>query len=505
MPDAKPPARIIRPTLHHAPWLGTRSRPHLPGDQRGQVLVLFVLMVMAICFMAALLFDGAELLVNRRVLQDAADLGAVAGANLIQNEGGCNSTVKSVAVANAQNYVNASGALGSTPTISASCPSGYENNAVRVTINGSSPSFFGPALRLAMSAAEASAWTSGIPVQATGTAMHGPAPGNKYSVVELNPYNSTWQSGLRGCPSVLFAGSATITFEGSLHSNSACAAADNGALSTNGGPTVIFTNGAHASLTGGYASSGISPYPLTDQPRLRDPLRNMPSINVASLPIRSSSQLTVNGKVAVLQPGRYIGGIRLQSTAQVFLLPGIYVLDTGGINVGSQASLMSIPTSLGGIIPPTSVTTWTNDCRPSSCGVLIYNYRASRNADQITVGGGATVLLRPYAASADSLGSGIKAYNNLLIWQDASPAPTSSFIQPPINLNGGGTINISGTLYAPSAKVYMTGGSGGSGGDALDLTLQFISWDLQIQGNSSFYFHYTTDTFTRPIAYGLIE
>ena len=56
----------------------------------------------------------------------------------------------------------------------------------------------------------------------------------------------------------------------------------------------------------------------------------------------------------------------------------------------------------------------------------------------------------------------------------------------------------------PGAEVFMTGGSGGSGGGT-DLTLQFIAWDLQIQGNSSFHFFYQSNHFTSPPDYGLIK
>lgn len=47
-----------------------------------------------------------------------------------------------------------------------------------------------------------------------------------------------------------------------------------------------------------------------------------------------------------------------------------------------------------------------------------------------------------------------------------------------------------GTVYAPSAKVRMGGNSGGSGGNPVNLTLQFISWDLEFSGNSAFHFYF---------------
>ena len=62
-----------------------------------------------------------------------------------------------------------------------------------------------------------------------------------------------------------------------------------------------------------------------------------------------------------------------------------------------------------------------------------------------------------------------------------------------------------GTVYAPSAKVQMGGNSGGSGGDSIDLTLQFVTWDLELYGNSNFYFRYDATKLAFLLDYGLIE
>jgi hypothetical protein len=96
-------------------------------------------------------------------------------------------------------------------------------------------------------------------------------------------------------------------------------------------------------------------------------------------------------------------------------------------------------------------------------------------------------------------------YEHILVWQDASPAASSGYAQPVVALNGGGTVNLSGTVYAPQGAVSMGGGSGGSGGSATNLTLQFISWDISFQGNSSFHFFYNSDDFAKPMDYGLIQ
>ena len=93
----------------------------------------------------------------------------------------------------------------------------------------------------------------------------------------------------------------------------------------------------------------------------------------------------------------------------------------------------------------------------------------------------------------------------MLLWQSADPRATSTYAQPEIRLNGGGQVEMIGTVYSPQAKVTMGGGSGGSGGTQLNLTLQFIVWDLELSGNSTFHFVYDGNEFVVPPSYGLTE
>ena len=205
----------------------------------------------------------------------------------------------------------------------------------------------------------------------------------------------------------------------------------------------------------------------------------------------------------ILEPGIYKGGIELRNQSVALLRPGIYVLEGGGLALGAQSSVFSVgPTTTATAVPSwtdLTATAWrATVCPATGCGVMIYNTSGAGGMGQIAAGGGATLMLRPYKGS-------IEEYRYLVIWQDGTPVPTLTSQQPQVGLGGGGRVDISGTVYAPSAKVYMTGGSGGSGGDATNLTLQFISWDLHLQGNSSFTFQYNGENFTRPTKYGLTE
>jgi hypothetical protein len=492
-------------------------------EQPGQILVLFVLALVAMFAMLGLLLDGGQALALRRQLQNAGDAAALAAANAIVQSGataGCSTTAsppgapRFAIVTAAQTAVHASLPNLPNSSIDVTCPNGYSPNyVVQVNLSNRSPGYFAGILGV-----------HGFQVATTSQAVNGQPPGGvKYSVVELDPsHDSSWPAAYRGCPSVLFSGSNTVIFDGSVQVNSACTAANGGALATNGNSaTVQVNNSAVINLVGGYSPGAltISPTPRTGQPALADPLAWLPSIswaNCAALtptcPFRSSNQTTLNGGSTVLEPGVYVGGIAMKNSAVLYMHPGIYVMrdaanGDGGFQIGSQNKVYSIPQALSS----TTDASWATDCTSSNCGVLIFTTGQTSSAmsgsmkDNISVGAGATMKLRPYLHTADATNTNDQRYDNLLFWQDKNPVPTSSYAQPPISLSGGGEINLTGTLYAPSASVQMGGNSGGAGGSSVDVTLQFISWDLSFNGNIGFHFFYQSNAFTRPIDYGLIK
>lgn len=168
--------------------------------QSGQALVLFTLMAMAIFFMAAVLFDAAQAVVHRRLLQNAADAAALAGANVLQSgdPAGCSgsqagTTPRSSVVTAATNAVTANLPAGTSATITVTCPTGYNDGAVKVSVSGSSPAFFAGGLNMVLSASQTAQWTGGVAVRANASAIYGGNVPGKFSVVLLNPYTSTWQ------------------------------------------------------------------------------------------------------------------------------------------------------------------------------------------------------------------------------------------------------------------------------------------------------------------------
>jgi Putative Flp pilus-assembly TadE/G-like len=474
-------------------------------EERGQVLPFFALALTAIIAMAALLFTGANALVVRRSLQNAGDAAALAAANLIQARtltktgSGCSPVANPdpgapwpdlVTAARASVAINHPGF--DLANVSVSCPPGKDNFAVQVDLLSTGESMFGG---------------GDLRVATTSQAFNGLVIGSNYSVVTLDPYHASgWPNGRKGCPAVLISGGPTVVLDGSLQINSACPSTDSGgALGTNGNAAnLTLNNGALIRMAGTYDPGPLvlSPAPLTGQPVIDDPLGTLDPIDSTGLPVRSASKLTINGTTQVLLPGVYEGGIELKSSAIAFLRPGVYVISNGELRIGAQASIFTIPSTLSS----TSASTWETDCPASTttihtCGALILNTGMTAANDSIDVSAGATLKLRAYDAVADVSGSAPAnpdQYTGLLIWQDGNPPTTNSWEQPVISLSGGGSVDVSGTVYAPQALVRMGGNSGGSGGGPVDLTLQFITYDLEFHGNTSFHFYYVESDFARP-------
>jgi len=482
-----------------------------PNYQRGQILPLFALAMIVILSIGALVLDGASMLVTRRHLQNAGDAAALAGANIIQKSGSgsvCSNTAGPPPGATRDDIkaaINASLATNysalSASNITITCPNGWDNQAVEVDLQINAASFLQRAIGYTAPA-----------VRTTSIAVNGQIAGSNYSVVLLDPQNSSWPNGRKGCPSMLISGGPTIQFDGSAIIDSSCTAANGGALAANGSSaTVTLASGKSLNMVGTYSLGplSITPPPNTGATAVVDPLLTLDTISTAAgnpmgLTSQSASRLVLNNTTQVLNPGIYTGGIQLKNSSVAILRPGVYVMDGGGLDIGAQASFCSITststaTTCGGFS--------TGDCPDTTCGVLILNKGTASGGTamgQITIGAGSTLKLRAYDERAIASG-GDQQYRNILFWQEATPAASSTYAQPVVALQGGGSVEISGTVYAPQAQVTMGGGSGGSGGSTTNATLQFICYDFTISGNASFHFYYSDADFARPKDYGLVK
>jgi hypothetical protein len=466
-------------------------------EPRGQVLVIVAIAFTAMVMLLAVLFDGANGMVTRRDMQDAGDAAALAGANVVQvgSPRGCSATPGGPPRTSVAQAVRDSLASNlpwlDVSTAVITCPAGYDNQAVAVNLETVADRFFGGIIG------------SDITVATRSAAANQFLSISRYSVVQLDPGNQGWPNGRRGCPSVLLSGGPTVKLEATMQVNSSCTTANGGALSTNGnGGSLTMTNGSPIRLVGGYAAGAmtISPAPVTGVKAIGDPLAHLPPIDTAAMTTGgSATRVVLSNETRVLLPGVYQGGIELRNTSVALLRPGIYVIAGGGFQIGSQAKVLAVSSA----VTTPNLADWGSDCPIDACGVLIYNTSGATGMGEISVAAGSTLKLRAY--DPDAMSGADPDFENVLIWQDANPKPTISYEQPIVQLKGGGNVDIRGTVYAPSAKVEMGGNSGGSGGDVVNLTLQFISWDLEFRGNSAFTFFFNDDEFARPIDYGLVE
>ena len=209
------------------------------STESGQVIVIFAFAFIAIIMMLALLFDGARALVLRREMQDASDAAALAGANVIQglSPKGCSAVTGPppgapvaavVAAAKASVAANLPDYPQANVIVTCVTDSGMVNQGVKVRLDDDSPTFFGQIFG-----------GGPLSVATDSSAVNGNDITGQFSVVLLDPYNPTWPSGFRGCPSFLLSGGPTLTFESTIYVDSACLAVNGGAFSTNGNSATL--------------------------------------------------------------------------------------------------------------------------------------------------------------------------------------------------------------------------------------------------------------------------
>jgi hypothetical protein len=513
-----------------------------PEDEQGVIVVLFALSLVVLLAFGALLYTGAQALVLRRQLQNAGDAAALAAANLLIVLEGCSADgtggpPRDAIVTAARAAVTENIPSYDTDDVVVTCPTGRNNAAVQVDLQGTGPAYFA---------------ATGITASTTSTAVNGQTLEHEYAVVLLDPSNPNWPNQRNGCPSFLVNGGVALTFEKSIMVNSTCTVAANNSAAVkalNSSFTMTLTNGAVMRIGGEYAlntAGKITPEPIQNyRPLVVDPLSGilrpdvytsngsgatLPAVNMAT----NGAGICRNEDPCILPPGTYNGGIAAgggSAPATLLLRPGVYFINGGGLKLKSaSARVISIPTVdvMSDAVAKTTfansvsndalMTAWLAACPlvASPCGALVYNKPGGSawtttggNADEIANGAQGVLMLRAYNALNDAIVANrvpFSPYKNLVFWQARTPAPSPTVTQPKLSMAGGACVLLSGTVYAPGAVVEFGGSSCGAGGGGPAATaLQFIAWDLTLAGNNNFYFAYQKDFFAAPTVYGLVE
>jgi len=89
---------------------------------------------------------------------------------------------------------------------------------------------------------------------------------------------------------------------------------------------------------GGYtgSSGSFDPQPVTDCPRISDPLADRTPPSVGSCDF---SKFKVSSKTVTLSPGVYCDGLNITKGSSVMLNPGIYIIKKGALTVDTASSL----------------------------------------------------------------------------------------------------------------------------------------------------------------------
>ena len=463
--------------------------------------------LVAILAIAALVFDVGQNLLDRRAEQNASDAAALAGARYVKAaaytfHGSCSAPHAGLPaieaacdVAAEHGYVDGQDARTvrvDLPPIAPSVRAGLPGH-IEVTIGTTRASFF-------MGIFGQNQQRTG----AMGVATNDSDIALPYSMLALDPHGCATNK-INGAPGT------NVTTNGTVHIDSDCPT-EALLLSGNG-----VLDAPQCDVVGVIRTANHATNLCTSQPDdvlvSGDPLRNLavptrPGLPAAVQPIDavpgpipdacpggaspasdavpavcSFSMPTMAGKTYRIFPGDYPGGIEV-TRATVYMAPGIYWIGGGGIEIRSTGG------DHGALI--TKAAGDDSGANPTG-GVLVYN---TTHADgtgygpiHLNGGDGSTLALRP-------IESGL--YKGMVIFVDRVAAAAAG---DDIDLNGeGSTLDVTGTIYAPSGSVKFNGSS------STVLSTQVICYTFQVNGSgASFTIDYNPDNLFHLRGVGLVE
>jgi len=488
--------------------------------ERGQVLVIFAGGLILLMAITALVIDLGFVFMKARHEQNAADPGAVAAARYIRVPPSGTPILSSMwtaacsyAVANDFNPIRTiDNQLCDTtkPTDESTITVNYPPKTtggqyaghlgfVEVLISQPHHTFFAGILGL-----------SSIQVTRSAVAAFSSGDSNSSSLIALH-------GGHDICPSATIGGSSTITIHalggatgGYVQVNSDCNAVpnpDNVCTNSNSGQTALKINGSgtvtapHTYVVGACNAPGggslLPPGSLTESANyLGDPLsslqapiqnpvgavcpvENQSDPNNGTPTVPGGSGCTFKGKNTItytLAPGTYYGGWTINNNPTVNLLPGIYILAGGGIST-TGGTLDSVAGPSGN--PDTArVLIFSTDITAShaACVNGISASRALAECQQsIDVSAGSNLILKGLNSTpCPPVSSTGCPYAGMLMWQDGAGSKTKSTSND-IIFGAGSSLNVAGTIYAPTGSVTLSGSTGTNTGCSSGTTMNCAS------------------------------
>ena len=410
-----------------APECVPRKRDmNLLTDQRGQTTVIMALCIGSVCGMAGFAVDVGMMFRAKRVLQTAADSGAMAGVAEMNYRG----VSSAVFAATAQNGIT-NGSGGATvlvhgpPGGPSSGPHQSQANFVEVIVSQSQPTYFMKVLGL-----------NSMTVSARAVAGVSPSSGCIYT---LNP--SGTDIGLTGSGNLSLPGCG-ITVN----------SASSNAVSLVGSGSITAQS---IGIVGGYTTTGsgtLNPTPITGVAPTANPLAYMVAPVYAPASCLPNPNFVGSGTYTLgpAIPGGTVcyNGLSLVGSGTLTLSPGVYVIngafkETGSPTISGTGVTIYLPPTTGSVSLTGSGS--LNISAPTSGtydGILFFEDPGDTNTMSITGSGSSTLSGIFYApsASVSITGSSGSTFNADLIVKSLS-------------ITGSGTLNNYSSINSSSPLV----------------------------------------------------
>jgi Putative Flp pilus-assembly TadE/G-like len=460
----------------------------MPRSRRnGQILVIFAGGLIVLMAIGALVIDLGFVFMIRRQEQNAIDPAAVAAARYIHSGAGLTAEPAKMRPA-ACFYARQNGYFPNA-TDNAGCVPANDPNGSVLTVNwppsAQAGTFAGETgyVEVILTRQHQSFLAGVLGIRQIGVstsaiaAFNSPGQSNSNSLIALDPGNS--------CASAVVHGGGIVnihTINGATNGgyvqvnstcsngsfNTSCEQPGSGALTIVGGATLTSPQ-TNVSGTCKEGSTGGLTGPLTEGAvKIGDPLSDLPPPRLTDYP---NGYCGVGGGGVTTTPinpvgctftdnvtlseGTYYGGWTIKNRVVITLNPGMYIIAGNGISIAGTGEITSVAGGTGLPAPVMIFNTDSPTCPTGPC------------QRDITFSTKSTIDLGPIATGP---------YRGILIWNDGNGSNPSAIV----NLLGGTSLNIGGTLYSPKGLVKVDGGGAAAGNAAI----QIIAWHFDVGGNA---------------------
>jgi hypothetical protein len=395
----------------------------------GNVAVVFALSLITVTGLVALSLDGGLVMDSRRNAQSAADAAAIAAVDSIYMEWWTDTTHLDVSGNAKKAAVATATAMGYTAGVNGCTVEVYVPPVTGLFVG--QPCHCEVIIKTYRDRTFSKIWSTDQVKYGARAVARGRRSAIYDAIVCLDP---------SGKGSFSTSGNGTALIQNApIQVNSS----DPSAMIANGNGTstanTFMVNGSPGYTTpgGGSFTGTIVP----NSPQIPDPLANLPVPDPSTMTVQSKKGMTITKNVT-LNPGVYVGGMHITG-GTVTLNPGIYYLNGGGLSVSGSGSLLG-------------------------AGVMIYNAPQSPS-DVISISGsGNAITLSPMLSGP---------YAGVTLFQDRTSTNGVGISASPST-----NITMTGTFYAAAATLSITGN-----GANQTLGSQYISYDLALSGNGTYY------------------